>query len=62
MTIGFVIFMSLLAWLSPRKFVYIYVMVLGVAVQLGYQMGMVGMLVWWGIGKVLNDLIYAGTE
>ena len=59
MTWGFVLFMGLLAWLNPRKFWCIYVMILGVAVQMGYQIGMIGTIVWMGLGKVLDDLIEA---
>ncbi len=59
MTLGFVSFMALLTWLNPRKFWCIYVMILGVAVQMGYQIGMVGTIVWLGLGKLMNGLYYA---
>ena len=52
MTLGFVLFMALLTWLNPRKCWCIYVMILGVAAQFGYQIGMVGMIIWMGLGKV----------
>ena len=51
--------MSLLTLLHPKKFWCLYVMALGVAVQNGYQIGMVGTIVWMGLGKVLDDLIEA---
>ncbi len=57
MTLGFVSFMSLLTLLHPKKFWCLYVMALGVAVQNGYQIGMVGTIVWMGLGKVLDDII-----
>ncbi len=62
MITGFSLFMAMLTWLHPQKFWCIYTLVLGVAVQMGYQIGMLGTIVWLGVGKVLNDLIYAGRE
>ena len=48
MTLGFIAFMSLLTLLHPKKFWCIYVMILGIAIQMGYQIGMVGTIVWLG--------------
>ena len=62
MTLGFVTFMALFTWLHPNKFWCIYVMILGVAIQMGYQIGMVGMIVWMGLGKVLDDFIDAARK
>jgi hypothetical protein len=62
MTIFFVFFVSVLAWFSPQKFWYVFVLILGVAVQMGYQLGMVGTIVWLGLAKVARDIFYAGTE
>ena len=57
--IGFVTCMALLTWIHPQKFWCIYVLILGVAIKMGYQIGMIGLLVWMGVGKVLDDLINA---
>jgi|GEM_PF-3894872 len=59
---AFVIFMALLTWIHPQKFWCIYALILGVAVKMGFQIGMVGMIVWMGLGKVLDDIINAGRQ
>lgn len=60
--VGFVTFMALLTWIHPQKFWCIYVLILGVAVKMGYQIGMIGLLVWMGLGKVLDDIINAARK
>jgi hypothetical protein len=62
MIILFAAIMLVLIRISPQKFWYIFLLILGVAIQLGYQVGMVGSLVWIGLAKIMNDLIYSGRE
>ena len=62
MTILFIAFMALLIKFAPERFWYFYVLILGIALQLGYQMGMGGMIVWLGLGKVARDIFYAGRQ
>lgn len=62
MTILFIAFMALLIKIAPERFWYVFVLILGVAVQLGYQMSMFGVIIWMGLGKVARDLFYAGRE
>lgn len=61
-TILFVAFMLFLIKFSTERFWYFFVLILGIAVQLGYQLGIGGLLIWIGLGKVAHDIIYAGRE
>ncbi len=62
MTILFILFMALLIKFAPERFYYVFALILGVALQMGYQLGMGGTLVWMGLAKVGRDLFYAGRE
>lgn len=62
MTILFVAFMALLIPFAPEKFYYFFVLIFGVAVQMGYQVGLFGLAVWMGLTKVAHDIFYAGKR
>jgi hypothetical protein len=58
----FIAFMALLIIIAPERFWYIFVLILGVAVHMGYQLSMFGLLIWMGLAKVARDIFYAGRE
>ena len=62
MTILFIAFMALLITFSKEKFLYWFVLIFGLAIQAGYQCGIVGLAVWIGLAKVANDIIYSGSR
>jgi hypothetical protein len=48
--------------IAPERFYYVFALIFGVALQMGYQVGIFGLAVWMGIAKVGRDLFYAGSE
>jgi hypothetical protein len=59
MTLLFVVIMAILIKFSTQRFWLIYFLILGLATQAGYQIGIIGVAVWMGLGKILHDLFYA---
>lgn len=62
MTLLFTVFMLFLIIFSVEKFWYIFFLILGLAVQFGYHLSILGLAVWIGIGKVAHDIFYAGRR
>ena len=56
----FIAFMALLIKFAPERFYYVFALIFGVALQMGYQVGLFGLVAWMGIAKVSRDLFYAG--
>lgn len=56
MTILFVAFMAFLIRFSTDRWWLWFVLIMGVAAQFGYKVGIVGIAVWIGISKVLKDI------
>lgn len=54
--------MALLIKFAPERFYFIFALFFGVALQMGYQVGILGVAVWMGLAKVMRDLFYAGRE
>jgi len=58
-TIAFVCFMGVLIWVSTERWWLVWFLIMGVAVQCGYKVGIVGIVVSVGISKVLKDIFRA---
>jgi len=61
-TIVFVTFMAILIKFSSERWWLVWFMLMGVAVQCGYKVGIIGIVVWIGISKVLKDIFYVGRS
>ena len=61
-TILFILFMSFYVAIAKEKFVYLFVLFFGLAVKAGYTCSIIGLAVWMGLVKVVNDIIYAGSR
>ncbi len=58
-TIAFVGFMAFLIKFSTDRWWLVWFMLMGVAVQCGYKVSIIGIVVWIGISQVLKDLCRA---
>lgn len=58
-TIAFVAFMAFLIKINTERWWLYWFLIMGVAVQCGYKVGIVGIVVWVGVAKVLKDLFQA---
>ena len=58
-TIAFVAFMAFLIKFSDERWWLYWFLIMGVVVQCGYKVGIVGIFVWIGVAKVLKDLFQA---
>lgn len=58
-TIVFISVMVFLIKFSTERFWLYWFLILGVSVQCGYTVGIVGVAVWMGIAKVLKDMLQA---
>lgn len=58
-TIAFVCFMAFLIKFSTERWWLVWFLIMGVVVQFGYKVGIIGIVVSMGISKVLKDLYRA---
>jgi len=61
-TILFILFMAFFIAIAKEKFLYCFVLVFGLAVKAGYTCNIIGLAVWIGLLKIINDIIYAGSR
>ena len=61
-TILFILIMAFYIAIAKEKFLYWFVLFFGLAVKAGYSCNIIGLAIWMGLVKVVNDIIYAGSR
>jgi len=60
--IVFVVFMAFLILINKERWWLYCFLIMGMAVQCGYQVGIIGIAVWIGVLKVLKDIFSAVNQ